>query len=70
MRVRSVTGWSSRGISKDCLMHSSGFHAASPGLRKSGPAKILQKRYLCATERLGRIVWLILVVPLFTAGVF
>ena len=48
MRIRSVIGWSSRGICKDSLTHSSCFHVASPGLHESGPAKKVQKNiFMC-----------------------
>ena len=47
MRIRSVVGWSSRGISRDSLMRSNYFHAIRPGLREGEPAKKMQEMFGC-----------------------
>ena len=47
MRIQTVVGWSSRGISKDSLTRSSYSHVASPGLRKSESAKKMQETFVC-----------------------
>ena len=81
MRIRVVIVWSSRGISKDPLTRSSCFPYwyTRPFMGPISMSPVLAytkvdlqrkcKKRLCAMERLSRIVWPILALPPFTAGV-